>query len=159
MSHPRPKQSIYIIFSCHVTEELRDFYVIINDLFKNNTPEKVVNLKDRIKNLTGYVDKIPTYGKPGSSGQRKVKYSMFYEQRTFIIFELTGINANIDEALNMGRGKILKYAEILTRIKELGIYVNKIRVYFYKNKFENRELERYRERYRKFKESFKKSPM
>lgn len=151
------KKNLYILTYYHTIEELRDIHTESKELFDKNKCESLLKVRNRIKKLIEYIENIPSFGEPDKIGERKKKTAMYCEFKKHILTEIIGINENINDALDTSKGKILKYANTLQRIENLGKKIQTFKVYYYNSKKEDVELVKYIERFRKYKESFKNS--
>ena len=151
MYNYRKKQSIYILTYCRIVDELPMIYYLTTDLQERSTPEKLLELRKNINNLIEFVDSVPIYGK--SKPQRKIKGSMYFEHKSYIIDKLKEIKINIDDTLTAGKERIIKGANTLNKIKDLENFTSKIPVYFYNNELEEEKKKKY---YRYYKELKKK---
>lgn len=149
------KKNLYILTYFHVMEELREIYKETSILFDRNSGENLLKVRKRIKNLISHIENVPSFGEPEKIGERKKKLSIYYEYKIYILNELSGINENINDALETSKGKVLKYADTLSKIQEFGKSIPKFRTYCYNTERENFECEKFLKRYRQFKDSFK----
>lgn len=153
------KKNLYIISYWRVITELRDIHTESKELFSRNKCESLLKVRNRIKNLTEYIENIPSFGEPEKIGERKKKTAMYYEFKKHILTEIIGINENINDALDTSKGRILKYANTIQRIENLGKKIQTFKVYYYNSKNENVEIVKYKERYKQYKESFKNNSL
>lgn len=145
------KKKLYIIDYLHITAELRDIYKESKELFDKTKCESLLKVRIRIKDLTHYVESIPTFGE--SEVSRKKKNSMYYEFKKYILVELTLINDSINNALESSKGKVIKYANTLESIERLGKKIQTFKVYHYNTEKENETIDKYNVRFKKYKES------
>jgi hypothetical protein len=150
MKNYRKKQSIYILTSCHIFSEMSEIYYLINDLFERSSPEKCIVLRDKINKLISFVDKLPIYGKLDIK-ERKIKGSIFFKHKDFLIKELRYIDITIIKALSSGRDRILKGADVLDKINEIKSFIYYLQVYFYDNKAEKKMSNMYLNFYKELK--------
>lgn len=150
MKNYRKKQSMYILTSCHIFSEMSEIYYLTNDLFEKSSPEKRIILRDKIHKLLTFVEKIPIYGKSDIK-ERKIKGSIYFEQKNFLIFELKKLNITINEALCTGKDRILKGIEVLDKINEIKEFIYYLQVYFYNNKAEKKMNNKYSMYYKELK--------
>ncbi len=139
MNYYRKKQSMYILTSCEIYTSLIELNYLIDDLFEKGNSRKLMMLRDKINNLIAYVEKLPVYGKPGTS--RKPKESIYYKDKTYIIDGLKKLYWDLNEAFRTGKGRILKGADLLEQVFELRKYIYLIPVYQYNNENENEKAE------------------
>lgn len=150
MKNYRKKQSIYILTSCHIFSEMETMYYLTNDLFEKITPQKLLVLRDKISKLISFVEKIPIYGKSDIK-ERKIKGSIYFEQKNFLIDELKKLNITINETLSTGKDRILKGADVLDKINEIKQYIFYLQVYFYDNEAEKKMYKQYSGYYKELK--------
>ena len=149
------KKKLYIIDYLHITAELRDIYKETKELFDRTKCESLLKVRVKIKDLTHYVESIPTFGEPEKKVIRKKKNSMYYEFKKHILVELTLINDSINNALESSKGKVIKYANTLESIERLGKKIQTFKVYHYNTEKENETIDKYNVRLKKYKESIR----
>jgi len=150
MKNYRKRKSMYILTSCHIFSEMTEIYFLSNDLFEKSSPEKRIILRDKIHKLLTFVEKIPIYGKSDLK-QRKIKGSIYFEHKDFLIKELRFIDITIIKALSTGRDRILKGADVLDKINEIKQYIYYLQVYFYNNAAEKQMYKQYSGYYKELK--------
>jgi len=150
MKNYRKKQSMYILTSCHILSEMSEIYYLTNDLFEKSSPEKRILLRDKIYKLLRFVEKLPIYGKSDIK-ERKIKGSIYFEHKNFLIKELRFIDISIIKALSTGRDRILKGADILDKINEIKEFIYYLQVYFYENEAEKQMSKQYSNYYKELK--------
>lgn len=150
MKNYRKKQSMYILTSCHIFSEMSEIYYLTNDLFEKSSPEKRIILRDKIHKLLTFVEKIPIYGKSDIK-ERKIKGSIYFKHKDFLIKELRFIDITIIKALSTGRDRILKGVEVLDKINEIKKYIYYLQVYFYDNEAEKQMSNQYSRYYKELK--------
>lgn len=140
MRNYRKQYSLYILTACSVIDEMEVIQNLTNDLFEKSSPQKLLILRGQINKLISFVEKLPIYGKSDFK-ERKIKGSIYFEHKTFIIDELKKININIIDAIRTGKDRILKGADVLDKIYEIASFVYYLQVYWYDNEAENQRSE------------------
>ena len=127
----RKKHSLYLLTSCHLQSELKQISSLTYDLFDRPTSSKLLTIRDLIKKLIVFVEKLTTY----SDGERKPKNSIWIDDKKFIIEQLKKINENIVNSLT-AKNKILCGADVLDNLYELMKFIYLKQVYWYNSKLE-----------------------
>lgn len=150
MKNYRKKQSMYILTSCHIFSDMEYIYFLANDLFEKVSVEKSIVLRDKIRELLTFIEKLPVY-QNSDLKQRKIKGSIYFEHKNFLIKEIRLLDITIIKALSTGKDRILKGVAVLDKINEIKQFIYYLQVFWYDNEDEKQMSKQYEGYYKELK--------
>jgi len=129
---------------------MSEMYFLSNDLFDKVSVEKSIFLRDKVRSLLTYIEKLPVY-QNSDLKQRKIKESIFCEHKDYLINELKFIDITLIKALSTGKDRVLKGIEVLDKINEIKEFIYYLQVYWYDNEAEKQMSDKYSHYYKELK--------